>query len=361
MQQRRRRRLRRPPSGLRRLDQRLRRCPARLRLRLRARHRARLRLRRPARHHLSRRRRRPPCTTRIQYGDAWIHGGNHPDDFDVAQGSITWDGVCTDDGANSYALLSNGWQPHFEGAGACALSFRYEGCGGLYDNPVIPGGCADPGVLLDGSTYVVTCTSGGAADAFPIRTSKYVAYFTARHTDGKLCLGAATSSSATGPFQDLGQPLVHDATMGMIDATELEDASATPYLVWKADGNAVGKATPIYGQKLDTAGTALVGNRATLAARPVNEARCADPDDERGVDRPGALLGRAGAVGRDGDGPSRVAGGPRERPRRRAAPARRSRRLERRLAVGPRSAFERLAADAVNAAARRPTSAARKC
>src|SRR6185312_13447936 len=239
-----------------------------------------------------------PCTTRIQYGAAWIHGANHPDDFDVASGPVTWDGTCTDDGTNSYATLSNGWKPYFSGhsacviafdesascgagtcatrvaygagwmapanhpasyddvgdrvfsdgvchggsyadlsngwqphfsAGSCPLSFRYDQCGGLYTNPVIPGDCPDPGVLRDGSTYVLTCTSGNAAAAFPLYTSSdlahwtaaghifpagsrpswatsdfwapevhqvgahYVAYFTARAADGKLSIGAASA------------------------------------------------------------------------------------------------------------------------------------------------------------------------
>src|SRR4051812_9964984 len=63
-----------------------------------------------------------PCTTRVEYGAAWIHGGNHPTDFDVADGLVTWDGTCTDDGANSYAVLSNAWKPYFSGHSACVVA-----------------------------------------------------------------------------------------------------------------------------------------------------------------------------------------------------------------------------------------------
>ncbi|MEO8877193.1 MAG: hypothetical protein ABI461_16485, partial [Polyangiaceae bacterium] len=43
------------------------------------------------------------CTaTRVTYGDAWIRGASHPADFDDATGLVTWDGTCTDDGANSF-------------------------------------------------------------------------------------------------------------------------------------------------------------------------------------------------------------------------------------------------------------------
>jgi arabinan endo-1,5-alpha-L-arabinosidase len=239
------------------------------------------------------------CTTRVSYGAAWIPAPNHPAKYDDVAGRVSWDGVCKNQNGQSVATLSNGWAPHFTGANACALSFRYENCGGLYQNAVIPEGCADPGVLRAGAKWVVTCTSGNAPDAFPIRTSadlvqwtaagaifpagkkpawaagdfwapeihevgaKYVAYFTARHEDGRLSIGAAKAASATGPFTDIGQPLVHDAAMGMIDATEFE-AAGTPYLVWKEDGNAVAKPTPIYGQALTADGTALTGARKTL-------------------------------------------------------------------------------------------------
>jgi arabinan endo-1,5-alpha-L-arabinosidase len=315
----------------------------------------------------------PPCTTRITYGQTWIHGAQHPDPFDIATGLVTWDGVCTDDGANSYALLSNGWKPYFAGHGtciialddncsappaacatrvsygpawqpaaghpahyddvagrltwdgvcrptgsdsyarlsngwtptftgadACELSFTYAHCGGLYANPVVAEDCADPGVLRDGNQYVMTCTSGGAADAFPIRVSPdlvrwtrmgavfpsgkhpawatgdfwapeihrvgahYVAYFTARNVDGRLSIGAASAPTALGPFTDRGAPLLHDAAMGLIDASEFEAPDGTRYLLWKDDGNAVGKPTPIHAQALAPDGLSIVGTATTL-------------------------------------------------------------------------------------------------
>jgi len=314
-----------------------------------------------------------PCTTRVSYGSTWIHGSNHPDSFDVASGAVTWDGRCADDGANSYAVfsngwkpyfqghgacvvaldyagscasgkacstrvsyggawlpppnhpnafddlagrvfsdglcpdsgadsyadLSNGWQPHFTGHGTCETSFAYTQCGGLYENPVIPFDCPDPGVLADGGQYVLTCTSGNAQDAFPIFTSAdlvhwtakahvfpsgkrpgwatsdfwapeihkvgshYVAYFSARDQGGVLSVGAASASSPLGPFTDIGHPLIHDPNMGLIDASEI-DANGTPYVLWKEDGNAVGKQTPIHAQKLAPDGLSLVGGASTL-------------------------------------------------------------------------------------------------
>jgi beta-xylosidase len=192
-------------------------------------------------------------------------------------------------------VLSNGWTPTFQGRDACALSFRYTQCGGLYRNPVIPTDCPDPGVIFDGTQYVLTCTSGNAANAFPIYTSpdlvnwtlqgsifpagrwpswarsnfwaaeihrvgsQYVAYYSASDSGGVHRVGSATAPTSTGPFTDLGTPLVEDATEGVIDPTEFTDLNGTPYVIWKVDGNANGKPTPILGQKLSPDGLALVG------------------------------------------------------------------------------------------------------
>ncbi|RYE82794.1 MAG: glycosyl hydrolase, partial [Myxococcales bacterium] len=200
----------------------------------------------------------------------------------------------------SYVTLSNGWQPHFQGQNACSVSFVHRECGGLYQNPVIGFDCPDPGVTRDGDTYFMVCTGGDGGGIYVIRSSPdlvhwtnaghvfpgwkgpawatgdfwapeihkvgghYVAYFSARHQDGKLSVGAASGPTPTGPFTDLGQPLVHDGGMGMIDVSAFTDGDGNPYLLWKADGNAVGKKTPMYGQRLSADGLSLVGERATL-------------------------------------------------------------------------------------------------
>lgn len=67
-----------------------------------------------------------PCTTRITYGSAWIHGAGHPG-YDDAAGVITWDGVCHRDGGNSYAVLSNGWRPYFTGPSSCIIALDTTG------------------------------------------------------------------------------------------------------------------------------------------------------------------------------------------------------------------------------------------
>lgn len=239
------------------------------------------------------------CATRVSYGSAWLPPANHPDRFDDVAGRVHGDGFCHPGGATSSANLSNGWTPTFTGANACALAFRWQECGGLYENPVIPNDCPDPGVVRDGATYVLTCTSGGAPAAFPLYVSSdlvhwtakghvfpqgkrpawatddfwapelhlvgttWVAYYSARGKDGVLAVGAAAAPSALGPYTDLGKPLVHDPNMGLIDASEIS-AGGKSYLLWKADGNAVGKPTPIHAQELANDGLSLKGTPVTL-------------------------------------------------------------------------------------------------
>jgi arabinan endo-1,5-alpha-L-arabinosidase len=241
-----------------------------------------------------------PCATRATYGPAWLAPSGHLDRFDDVAGRLLWDGRCRAAGTNSTTTLSNGWTPNFTGSDTCSISLRHTGCGGLYANPVLPQGCADPGVLRDGSGYVLACTSGNAGSAFPISTSSdlvhwtragsifpagsrpswatgdfwapeihhvgnhFVAYFSARHLDGQLSVGAASAPSALGPFTDLGAPLVHSASGGVIDVTEFEDGSGQPYLVWKVDGNATGQPTPILAQPLSADGLSLLGSPTQL-------------------------------------------------------------------------------------------------
>src|SRR5688500_11477 len=55
------------------------------------------------------------CSTRVTYGDRWIRPSTHPAQYDIAGDLVTWNGVCVNEGTNSYAVLSNGWKPYFTG------------------------------------------------------------------------------------------------------------------------------------------------------------------------------------------------------------------------------------------------------
>ncbi len=237
------------------------------------------------------------CRTRVTYGASWLRAPGHAADYDDVGGIVTWDGVCRAAGADSSALLSNGWAPHFGGRDSCAISIRHEQCGGLHANPVIATDCPDPGVTHDGAQYVMACTGGD----FALRTSpdlvtwtraghifssatrpswasgdfwapeihrvgdRWIAYFSARNrADGSLALGAATAPSALGPYTELGRPLLHDPSPGVIDAHYFEAPDGRRYLLYKIDGNAIGRPTPIYIHELEPDGITLRGGRSQV-------------------------------------------------------------------------------------------------
>ena len=242
------------------------------------------------------------CSTRVWYGPGWGYPNHGP--YDDADGRVFWDDTCTNGATSSYATLSNGWEPHFSINNTCGMSFRWTNCGGLYENPVVSLDCPDPNVSVDfDNRFVLTCTSGNAADAFPLYVStdlvhwtpmghvlrsmekpawatsdfwapeihyvgsNWIAYFSARGTDGKLAIGAAVASDILGPYTALATPLVHSNTVGLIDATEWTEYSSTSalnYLVWKEDGNAINQPTPIRGSQLAADGLSLVGNATQL-------------------------------------------------------------------------------------------------
>lgn len=171
-----------------------------------------------------------------------------------------------------------------------------------YENPVITEpspGAPDPTVLQDGDTYYLYATTGGREEAFSQYSSKdlvhwksegymfrpedkpdwisgdywapdvqktddgYVAYYTARDQDGRLCIGVGTSDSPTGPWADSGKPLIHDSRVGMIDPNCFVDDDGNRYLYWKGDHNDLRpqERTPIYVQELSGDGLELIGER----------------------------------------------------------------------------------------------------
>jgi arabinan endo-1,5-alpha-L-arabinosidase len=137
-------------------------------------------------------------------------------------------------------------------------------------------GYGDPAVLKTGESYVLVATSNDAPDAFPILTSKdllhwdpagfvfpegyapewtstgvrvgdfwapemgqvgeeYWLTYTARDRERALSIGLAKSRQPTGPWTDIGRPLL---TGAMIDAHLFVD-EAGPVLFWKKDSNSL--------------------------------------------------------------------------------------------------------------------------
>lgn len=81
------------------------------------------------------------------------------------------------------------------------------------------------------------------------------------------CLGVATAPSPLGPWRDLGRPL-RCTPRGTIDPTPVVDG-ADLYLVYKEDGNAFRKPTPLLLQRLRADGRRLLGApRELLRNRP---------------------------------------------------------------------------------------------
>jgi arabinan endo-1,5-alpha-L-arabinosidase len=167
--------------------------------------------------------------------------------------------------------------------------------GAMYTNPVIDFDCADPGVAATGEAtgaYVLSCTGGalrvlhsndlvhwrddgetilesgkaswsldGERDWAPelhrVGTS-WIAYFTAANAFGVLSIGAATASSADGPWTVGAKPLVEDPE-GAIDATYFEDDDASKWLVYKIDSNARGLPTKLVARQLAADGLSFAG------------------------------------------------------------------------------------------------------
>ena len=103
-----------------------------------------------------------------------------------------------------------------------------------------------------------------APEVLALDDDSYVLYYTANA--GGQCIGRAVSKTPAGPFVDRWpQPLVcQRAEGGSIDASAFRDDDGSLYLLWKNDGNAIGKPTYIYSQRLSSDGTKLVGRATRL-------------------------------------------------------------------------------------------------
>lgn len=161
---------------------------------------------------------------------------------------------------------------------------------------VMPGDHPDPSVVKIGDTYWASATTSNWFPAYPLMQSKdlmkwktvghvfnqlpawadyyfwapeisydngkvYV-YYAAHKKNGNLCLGVASADKPEGPYRDHG-PLMCEAA-GSIDAFPMRDENGKLYLIWKEDGNSVGKPTPIWAMQMNEERTALIGEKKEL-------------------------------------------------------------------------------------------------
>src|SRR4051794_7627083 len=165
-----------------------------------------------------------------------------------------------------------------------------------WQNPVVAGDFPDPSAARVDGVYWATSTSTAAAPGFPLlrsddllhwqyagtvfpRLPRWVAgslwapelvadesgvrvFYTARRRDGRLCVAVASAPAPAGPYSDHG-PLVCQPA-GSIDPTEVRDGAGRPYLVWKEDGNAVGRPSRIWIKRLRRDRLGLIGPRREL-------------------------------------------------------------------------------------------------
>lgn len=165
-----------------------------------------------------------------------------------------------------------------------------------YTNPTLPGDHPDPSIIRVGDDYWATATTSQWAPIFPLLHSRdlvnweqigsvfdrppawsngsywapeithdggrFFVYYTARKKNGPLCVAVATAPAPDGPYRDHGPLVCQEA--GSIDAVAVTDEQGRRYLVWKEDGNSRKQPTPLWAQRLSSAGTALVGARQEL-------------------------------------------------------------------------------------------------
>lgn len=97
--------------------------------------------------------------------------------------------------------------------------------------------------------------------------NRWLLYYTAQHAGrNKQCIGVAAAADPRGPYRDTAAgPLVCQYDLGgTIDANPFRDKDGQLYLTYKNDGNAIGKKTKIWSQRLSADGTSVVGQAVAL-------------------------------------------------------------------------------------------------
>ncbi|KAL0579061.1 hypothetical protein V5O48_002954 [Marasmius crinis-equi] len=171
------------------------------------------------------------------------------------------------------------------------------------NGPVINKDFADPGIMRnsDGTWFAYSTSSGSgtvpmsrssdfkswsnptnvlssvgpwadgavwAPDVREITQGHYVMYYTAHRKGGPTndhCIGIATATNPAGPFNPNSTPLICDlANGGVIDASGFQAPGGGLYIIWKVDGNSIGKSTPIKIQHVGANGFDLLDSPVTL-------------------------------------------------------------------------------------------------
>ncbi|OQP56110.1 glycoside hydrolase [Niastella yeongjuensis] len=161
---------------------------------------------------------------------------------------------------------------------------------------VLPGDHPDPSVVKIGNEYWGVGTTSNWFPAFPLYHStdlvnwkgaghvftkmptwadyylwapeityengKVYLYYTGHKKGGNLCVAVAVADKPEGPYTDLGPLMCQDD--GSIDAFPMRDEHGKLYLIWKEDGNSIGKPTPIWAAEIKEDRTALVGEKKEL-------------------------------------------------------------------------------------------------
>ena len=199
-------------------------------------------------------------------------------------------------------LLAFSWCTAFDYSHTVQAAANSSSASQPFSNPIFPGDHPDPTIIRVGHTYWTTSTSGDWGPEFPLFRSddlhywtqigsifpstpswasgsfwapelvndghRIVVYYAARKRDGPLCVAAATAIQPEGPYTDHG-PLICQSD-GSIDPSMVRDEHGQPFLVWKEDGNSIGKPTPIWVQPLTDDLLHLTGSKTQLIVNDTN-------------------------------------------------------------------------------------------
>jgi beta-xylosidase len=190
--------------------------------------------------------------------------------------------------------------------------------------PVLEGDFPDPQVLVTGDGYVAFATNAGGsnvqvatspdlrtwtrrADALPdlpgwaqggftwspaalAAVGGYRLWYVVRDPgSGRQVISVAAAERPEGPYVDRspGPAIAQLDQGGSIDPSPFVAGDGTAYLLWKADANAIGRPSTLWGQQLDPSGDRLVGEPVQLLAhdrpweQPLVEAPCIAGDGDR--------------------------------------------------------------------------------